>query len=168
MNGTGLSILLFQMTNSSFRYLLLTLFFSTLVHAQSSRDHPEVRVAWDYSSVRQIAEKGGYPRMIKLENDNLLAVYENYTGDVELKRRYDQGNSWSAPQKIFSQFTYTGLEGKTTLVKIANPEIIQLPNQDLVLAVNYRPVQDEIAPFSIVISRSFDQGDTWSDPQTVY
>lgn len=168
MNGTGLPILLFQMTKLSFRYLLLTLFFSTLVHAQSSRDHPEVRVAWDYSSLRQIAEKGGYPRMIKLENDNLLAVYENYTGDVELKRSYDQGNSWSAPQKIFSQFSYTSLEGKTTLVKIANPEIIQLPNQDLVLAVNYRPVQDEIAPFSIVISRSSDQGYTWSDPQTVY
>lgn len=149
-------------------YLLIGCVSAPFAMGQNIENNGGVRVAWEYRSLRQIAEKGGYPRMLKIEDDNLLAVYENYDGDVELKRSEDQGATWSAPEKVFSQFSYTNSKGKTTKVKVSNPEIIQLPNQDLILAVNYRPVKDEIASFSIVIKRSTDNGNSWSNPAIVY
>lgn len=127
-----------------------------------------IRIAWDYSSMQQIAERGGYGRIKRMQDNSLIAVYETLTGNIHLRRSYDNGTTWSEPVKIFSQFTYKGKNGKSTQVNMANAEITQLANGDIITACNYRPQKAEIAPFSIVIRRSTDNGATWLEPQILY
>lgn len=129
---------------------------------------PTVRIAWDYNSIRQLAEQGGYPRLLRLADRSVAVVYETYTGDAALIKSYDEGITWSQPETIFSHFIYTGQNGDSTLVNISNPEIYQLTNGDIILACNYRPQKPEIAPYSIVIKRSSDNGKNWSVPQIIY
>ncbi|MGX5690892.1 sialidase family protein [Arcticibacter tournemirensis] len=145
--------------------LLCALHCNALGQEHSSTD---VRIAWDYSSMQQIAEMGGYPRLTRLKDSTLLVIYETRTGYVHLKKSTDDGKSWSAPMEVFSQFVYASADGKSTLVNIANPEIKQLNNGDVVIACNYRPQKAEIAPYSIVIRRSTDNGQTWLPPQCLY
>lgn len=56
------------------------------VNAQDLDHSSDVRIAWDYSSMQQLADEGGYPRLIRLRNGNLFAIYENRKGDIHLKK----------------------------------------------------------------------------------
>jgi hypothetical protein len=127
-----------------------------------------VRIAWDYSSMQQIAERGGYPRLKRMQDNSLIAIYETYTGNVDFRRSYDNGATWTEPVSVFSRFTYTGKNGKSTAVNISNAEITQLKNGDIIAGCNYRPQKAEIAPYSIAIRRSTDNGATWLPPQVLY
>lgn len=127
-----------------------------------------IRIAWDYSSMQCLAPLGGYPRIRKLADNSLIVVYDAPNGNGELRRSSDNGKSWGEPETVFTQHTYTNNEGLSTTVNIANSELTQLQNGDLVAACNYRPVKNEIAPFAIVIRRSKDLGVTWSDEQILY
>lgn len=138
------------------------------VRAQVTAANDNIRIAWDHSSIQLLAEKGGYPRMIRLQDGTLLLVYETRTGDIHLKRSTDEGANWTTPVAVFSQFVYSNLDGETAVVYTANPEIKQLHNGDIVIACNYRPRQAEVAPYTIVLRRSEDNGNTWLAPQNLY
>lgn len=127
-----------------------------------------IRIAWDYSSIQQLAEKGGYPRLLRMQDNSLMVVYETYTGNIDFRRSYDNGATWSDAGRLFSQFTYKGENGKSVRVNMSNAEITQLKNGDIIAGCNYRPAQAEIAPYSIVIRRSNDNGATWLEPQILY
>ncbi|WP_423128719.1 exo-alpha-sialidase [Gaoshiqia sp. Z1-71] len=133
-----------------------------------------IRIAWDYSSMQRLAPQGnrvlswvGYPRVRRLNDGRLMAVYETH-GNGELVQSADDGNTWSEPVITFKQHTYTNGRGETTDVNIANTELIQLQNGDLVMACNYRPAKDEIAPFAIAVRRSADGGQSWTESHVIY
>lgn len=126
-----------------------------------------IRIAWDYSSLRQLTERGGYPRSIRLQDHSVVAVYENHATGYEMRRSTDEGATWNDPIVLFTPHTVNNDKGSTR-INIANSEIIQLANGDLLIACNYRPRTPEVAPFSIAIRRSTDNGDTWSPPQVIY
>lgn len=148
-------------------YKVILLFISMLYgYANCYADG--IRIAWDYSSMQQIAEMGGYPRLLRMQDNSLIIIYEDRKGDIQYKRTYNEGKTWSDPVEVFSKFSYSNLSGESTVVNIANPEIIQLKNGDILIACNYRPAKAEIAPYSIVIRRSKDNGRTWLPPQTLY
>lgn len=127
-----------------------------------------IRIAWDFSSIQRIADKGGYPRLLRLQDSSVIIVYEDREGNFKYKRSYDEGISWSDPVTAFSRFEYTGKNGKSVMVNIANSEIIQLKNGDIIIGCNYRPAEAEVAPYSIAIRRSTDNGETWTEPQILY
>ena len=127
-----------------------------------------IRIAWDYSSMQQLAERGGYPRLLRMQDNSLIAIFETRTGSVEFRRSYDEGHTWSSAVTVFPRFTYQGKDGESTIVNIANAEITQLQNGDIIAACNYRPAKPEIAPYSIVIRRSTDNGATWLPAQVLY
>jgi hypothetical protein len=56
-----------------------------------------LRIAWNYSSMQKLAPVGsrklnwvGYPRMRRLQDGSVMAVYETGS-DVEIVRSYDSG-----------------------------------------------------------------------------
>jgi hypothetical protein len=126
-------------------------------------------IAWQQHSLVCIAEEGGYPRMKRLDDGSLLVAYENRKGDVLIKKSTDEGVTWSNPVIAFTGFDVIDNEnGRSARINIANPEIIQLPNNDILIACNFRPNKDEVYPFSIAIKRSRDNGKTWGEEQIVY
>lgn len=125
------------------------------------------RIAWDYSSMREIAPVGDYPRMCRISGDTVAVVYENGYGSAVIRYSGDEGRNWSAPDTLFRGFT-VGNGRDSAFVWVSNPELIRLAGGELLAACNYRPQSPEIYPFEIVVRRSTDSGATWSPPQTVY
>jgi len=164
--------------------LLFTAFFVMLISACSSdndeeEDNPNipqvvtgepidgVRIAWNYSTIEQLAPTGGYPRLHRLQDNSIVVVAEDYRSNSILIRSYDEGKTWTEPFKIFPSITINNDRGSVQ-VNMSNPEITQLPNGDILAACNFRPVAFEIAPFSIAIRKSSDNGKTWSPVRTVF
>lgn len=153
------------------RLIFLSVFLFAALSCENRENQAEKDyfIEWDNTSLVCIAEEGGYPRLIKLVDESLLAVYENRKGDVVIKKSFDNGSTWSDPVVSFEAFNFTDTKtGEETRVNIANPEIIQLPDGDLLLAVNLRPRIEGIYPFSIALKRSSDNGATWSDADILF
>ena len=153
------------------RLIFLSVFLFAALSCENRENQAEKDyfIEWDNTSLICIAEEGGYPRLIKLVDESLLAVYENRRGDVVIKKSFDNGSTWSDPVVSFEAFNFTDTKtGEETRVNIANPEIIQLPDGDLLLAVNLRPRIEGIYPFSIALKRSSDNGATWSDADILF
>lgn len=125
------------------------------------------RIAWDYSSMREIAPVGDYPRMCRISDESVAVVYENGYGSTVIRYSGDEGRSWSRPDTLFRGFT--ARNGRdSAFVWVSNPELIRLADGVLLAACNYRPQKPGIYPFGIVVRRSTDAGVTWSPPQTIY
>ncbi len=169
-------------------YILFLLLFVTSVGCKKTQSEiPDVpyikekgesvegiRIAWNYSSMQKLAPQGsrilgwvGYPRIRRLNNGTLMAVYET-EGNGEMIQSPDNGITWSAPVITFRKHTFTNTSGGSTDVNISNPELCQLKNGVLIMAANYRPVKEEIAPFAIAVRRSTDMGQTWTEDQVIY
>jgi|AGTN01.3.fsa_nt_gi BNR/Asp-box repeat. len=142
----------------------------TLISCQGQENHKsqDSFIEWDEATLVCIADEGAYPRLRRLKDNSLFVVYENRKGDVVVKRSTDKGANWSDPVTAYERFEHTGEAGATSKVNIANPEIVQLDNGDILLACNLRPQKEGIYPFSIALKRSEDEGVTWSDAQILY
>lgn len=126
-----------------------------------------IEIVWDTTTMQQLAPMGGYPRLLRLQDKSVAVVYEDYRGNCQFIRSYDEGKTWTNPFEIFSRFTVSGDNGQTQ-VNISNPEIVQLKNGDILVACNYRPRTPEITPFSIVVKRSTDNAKSWEQEQILY
>ena len=147
---------------------ILLLIFSA---CQGEKDHNDqyYYIEWDRASLLRIAEEGGYPRLRRLNDGSFLAAYENRQGDVVVKRSSNEGVSWDDPVTAYEKFEFVDpASSASTVVNIANPEIVQLANGDILLASNLRPRKEGLYPFSIALKRSVDKGRTWSQAQTLY
>ncbi|MBK5195793.1 MAG: exo-alpha-sialidase, partial [Proteiniphilum sp.] len=148
---------------------LVALYTLISCQSQETQHNDEYDIEWDESSLVCIADEGAYPRLRRLSNNSLLVVYENRKGDVLVKTSIDEGVSWSEAVIAWEAFEQTGSETMTaTRINIANPELIQLPNGDILLASNLRPRKEGVYPFSIALKRSSDNGVTWSDAEILY
>lgn len=147
---------------------ILLLIFSA---CQGEKDHNDqyYYIEWDRASLLRIAEEGGYPRLRRLNDGSFLAAYENRQGDVVVKRSSNEGVSWDDPVTAYEKFELVDpASSASTVVNIANPEIVQLANGDILLASNLRPRKEGLYPFSIALKRSVDKGRTWSQAQILY
>jgi hypothetical protein len=151
--------------------LIYILVFTLIITAcqPGQDDQEEYYIEWDKTSLFRIAEEGGYPRLCRLNDGTLLVAYENRRGDVVVKKSRDEGVTWDDPVTAYEKFEYVDPHSSSfTTVNIANPEMVQLINGDILLACNLRPVKEGIYPFSIALKRSVDMGRTWCPAQILY
>ena len=149
--------------------LLTTLLLLLSCQSQETQQRGDYEIVWDESSLVCIADEGAYPRLRRLDDGMLLVAFENRRGDVLIRKSGDEGATWSEPVTVFEAFEFEDNDSReSTRVNIANPELVQLPGGDVLLAVNLRPRKEGIYPFSIALKRSSDKGLTWSDGEILY
>lgn len=155
----------------TYQIVVCLLFFSTF-SCQVQKGEKGINdyyLEWDQRTLVCISDEGGYPRMHRLNDGSLLVAYENRKGDVVTKRSTDEGTSWSNSSLAYPGFDFVNENNRATCrVNIANPEFVQLRNNDIILACNLRPNKNEVFPFSIAIKRSKDNGRTWSDAKILF
>ncbi len=151
--------------------ILFLLLFFTFITCQSEKNQgsEDYFIEWEKNTLICIADEGGYPRLRRLKDSSLIVVYENRRGDLMVKKSTDEGITWGEPVMAYEAFNYTDEQtGESTRVNIANPEIIQLDNGDILLASNLRPRDEGVFPFSIALKRSRDNGATWTEADILY
>lgn len=150
--------------------LFLFLFFTFITcQSEENQGSEDYFIEWEKNTLICIADEGGYPRLRRLKDNSLIVVYENRRGDLMVKKSTDEGTTWSEPVMAYEAFNYTDEQtDERTRVNIANPEIIQLDNGDILLASNLRPRDEGVFPFSIALKRSRDNGATWTEADILY
>ncbi len=150
--------------------LFLFLFFTFITcQSEEKQGSEDYFIEWEKNTLICIADEGGYPRLRRLKDNSLIVVYENRRGDLMVKKSTDEGITWGEPVMAYEAFNYTDEQtGERTRVNIANPEIIQLDNGDILLASNLRPRDEGVFPFSIALKRSRDNGATWTEADILY
>ena len=73
------------------RLIIASLILLSILSCQSNRTYENEEevldyfIEWDNASLVCIADEGGYPRLIRLNNGSLLVVYENRRGGCRFK-----------------------------------------------------------------------------------
>lgn len=118
------------------------------------------RIYWDINSKTTLFPSGNYARIIQLQGGRLMAVAES-GGGISVAYSENGGSSWTSPQLIMRS---------ATLVPYAVPDAIQLTDGTIVVGFNPRPSApySDDRKFGIRVTRSTDNGKTWSDPIFVY
>ena len=110
---------------------------------------PLPAVHWRPETLRLVAERGCYARMIRLNNGEILCGYQSQKQSW-VKRSLDNGQSWEAATRVTDYSR--GIA--------ANPELIQLQSGRLILCYNERPDDGE-SHYTICAVFSDDNGKTW-------
>ena len=114
------------------------------------------QLEWDPSTLRLVAEDAIYARMARTPNNNILCVFEQ-ASEVRIARSSDNGMSWDPPKTIITYPHGTP----------ANPELL-VPNDERILLVyNERPSKSD-HHYTIMMSLSEDNANTWSPPRELY
>ncbi len=140
--------------------------YTTGVTFRPDKSYAPLRMDWTPTGAA--VANGGYGRVHRLSDGRLILTYSNGGSDY-IRFSSDDGASWTAGKLVQSKFTYGGTE-----IRCANPEIAQLSADNpyhpgrIIFAVNLRPGDSTIHPYSIACFTSDDNGKTWSGLQTVY
>lgn len=134
--------------------LLLLLGCNLMVLAGKVEPYKGSRIFWDQSSRTTVFQSGGYPRIIQLQDDRLMACCES--NGINIAFSTTKGASWSSPVKIVTN---------QNNVPECVPDLIQLTDGTIIVAYNPRPKEPytEDRKFGIRCKRSTDNGKTWSD-----
>lgn len=124
--------------------------------APTAPDYRNAHIAWNSGSLLLIQQDAGYGRMARLVDRLILCVYE-WNGGIYTKRSADEGRTWDQA---------TAAAGYEFGIA-ANPELLVLRDGSILLFYNERP-SDGVHPYTIRGARSYDDGRTWSDFQTVF
>ena len=141
---------------------LVCLLAPHFVQGQQATSSP-VSIEWDQSTLKQVAPRGNYARMIQLSNGSLFCVYEG-RGGVVSSISTDLGNTWQTPVVIAAS-----VPG----VNMNVPDILELKDHSLLASYNPRPHKingdwDTTKHFAIVTKKSYDKGKTWQDERLIY
>ncbi|NLX96930.1 MAG: exo-alpha-sialidase [Rhodopirellula sp.] len=112
-------------------------------------------IHWNLDSLVQIEGPSGYGRIIRLQDDSLLAAYSRGL-KTWVKKSADDGRTWG-DRIVAGEAVYIA----------TNAELLQLQNGTILHLFNDRP-SNGVDPFAIRLAKSTDGGLTWSSPELVY
>lgn len=141
----------------------------------------EVRIVWE-TPQEVVGTGGGYPRVHRLNDGRLMMTYSRSFNGYALFSE-DEGKTWpeSSRKNPMSKLTESNEKG-SALLSVAVPDFAQLsenhphhPNR-IIFAGNYRPRTSDgkttgkttVHPYTIAISVSDDNGNTWSETKHIY
>ena len=119
-----------------------------------------IRINWDFSTLTKIST-GIYSRIIQLNDNSLIAVYET-SGNIAVKKSTDLGSTWSSEILVFK-----GVNG----INMATPDILQLDDNSILVCYNPRPFNnntDTSKKYAIKTIKSYDGGLTWTDDRLLF
>lgn len=117
------------------------------------------RIFWDAQNPSVVFPKGGYARLIELQDGRLLACAES--NGIWVAFSNDKGSTWTGETVIAPNHSQWSN---------CVPDLIQLRDGTIIVAYNPRAKEpySPDRPFSIRLRRSMDGGATWSEEITVY
>lgn len=133
-----------------------------------------LRVAWDYSSLAKLADKGNSPKMVRVSEQTLVAVYES-DNSIYAIISDDNGTTWGTPLLLFGKTTHQGIHGEQSITYtdlMTQPAVIRLSNGDMIAAcgVIYKyTVADVVTEYpAAILTRRFSIDRTLGKIQQVY
>jgi len=113
-----------------------------------------MRIAWDYSSLGQLATAGNSPEMIRLNESKLATLFES-EGVIYWIVSQDNGDTWSQPAVLFPLASHQGMDGEQKITYqhlMTQPTITMLDNGELLAAcaVRYKYILTNLDPDVIV------------------
>ena len=122
------------------------------------------QIVWDQGTLRKVStgsgvRYSGYARMIQLQDNSLLVVYEA-DGSIVAVTSQDMGNSWSVPIVVAA---------RQNGINMAVPDMLELKDHSILVCYNPRPYKiDPSRRFGIRTQKSYDGGKTWRDERLLY
>jgi hypothetical protein len=113
-----------------------------------------LRIAWDYSTLTKMYDKGASPKAIRAADGTLVAVYAA-DNNIYLVRSSNGGISWTGNTLLFEKTSHTGKNGNDDISFsefMMQPTITQLANGDFIAAcaVKYQYTLTTTAPPTVV------------------
>jgi BNR repeat-like domain len=161
---------------------LLLLFVATVVSplaAQTTNKPPTnppppqfpARLEWNAATLSLIQSNGYYGRIIRLKNGQMLCGFD-FERKIWVRHSTNDGRTWEKPVEVATW----------EFGRLTNTELLQLGNGSLLCFYNERPRQPsarrnqtdapqtppEAHPYAICMVRSYDNGQTWQKPATLY
>jgi hypothetical protein len=130
-----------------------------------------LRIAWDYSTLTRLTDKGVAPEMIRFSENSLVAVYE-HEDRIYLTGSEDNGQTWGNAFTLFDKGSHTGKNNADDVTYeelMTQPTIIRMNSGDLLAAcaVKYKyRVNDTDTQFPAAIKVRRINGTTFEPEQS--
>ena len=122
----------------------------------SESDKPKITgINWDYDNPVFVGE-GSYPRLVGIGN-KVLCFYEN-NGVISMKKGDGEAKSWGEAVKVAEYKDGAAI----------TPGPLVLKNGDILCFYVDSPLEDYKDYFRIMLTRSKDEGKSWSEPQKIF
>ena len=128
------------------------------------------RIVWDHPSMVKISEEcASYTRVIRLQDGSYMAAYEACSGSIVIRRSHDGGLTWpkEMEQRIVQTYYVPTASGNVAM-RPAMPFLCQLEDGTILCANNFCPQTPGLVPYSIAVSRSDDNGKSWTPREIVF
>jgi hypothetical protein len=126
-------------------------------------------IEWDAATLRLIELRGSYGRMVRLKDGAVACVFDR-AGKMWIRHSTDDGKTFAEPILVASN-PDSWLTNADLLV-LKSGQLLYFWNDRPLAAMKYahRPAPEGLlkTPFRICMSRSEDNGRSWSRPQTLY
>jgi hypothetical protein len=133
------------------------------------QDANSTTIEWDAATLQLVEPRGSYGRMARLSGGAVACVFDR-DAKMWIRHSEDDGKTWG--KAILVASNPDSWLTNADLLPLKNGQLLYFWNDRPLAAMQYAhrraPAGALKTPFRICMSRSGDNGKTWSSPQTLY